>query len=150
MTLAAYCADDLLMGEREVACFGVAIRQQIRLKHLEALWTLLQVSSRRIHCQCSQAALLRALLPQSLTDVDVFAGVLEQYRQELTPAGTAALKQAAPKLELDGLLPALREWILGQLTREGTAADVRGPSLPCLPFPHLAANEPAVLGLRPR
>jgi len=101
MTLAAYCADDLLMGEREVACFGVAIRQQIRLKHLEALWTLLQ----------------------SLTDVDVFAGVLEQYRQELTPAGTAALKQAAPKLELDGLLPALREWILGQLTREGTAAD---------------------------
>ena len=71
-------------------------------------------------------------MPQSLTDVDVFAGVLEQYRQELTPAGTAALKQAAPKLELDGLLPALREWILGQLTREGTAADVRRPSLPCL------------------
>ena len=85
-------------------------------------------------------------MPQSLTDVDVFAGVLEQYRQELTPAGTAALKQAAPKLELDGLLPALREWILGQLTREGTAADVRGPSLPCLPFPHLATNESAVLG----
>jgi hypothetical protein len=58
-----------------------------------------------------------------LTDVDVFAPVLMQFRRELTPAATAALTQAAPLLELDTLLPAMRDFILGQLTREGTSAD---------------------------
>ena len=75
--------------------------KQIKLKHLEALWDLLQ----------------------SLTAVDVFAPVLPQFRQELAPAIAASLTEASAKLDLDSLLPALKEFILGQLTREGTSAD---------------------------
>jgi len=101
MALSSYLEKDLLMDEREVATFGLAIRQQIKLKHLEALWDLLQ----------------------SLTAVDVFAPVLPQFRQELAPAIAASLTEASAKLDLDSLLPALKEFILGQLTREGTSAD---------------------------
>ena len=101
MALSSYLADDLLMDAREIATFGLAIRQQIKLKHLEALWDLLQ----------------------SLTDVDLFVAVLVQFRRELTPTATSALTQAAPLLELDSLLPAMKDFILSQLTREGTSAD---------------------------
>ena len=100
MGLSSYLADDLLMDEREVAAFGLAIRQQIKLKHLEALWDLLQ----------------------SLTDVDVFAEVLEEYRQELSPLAAARLAEATPQLDLNILLIALKNFILTQLTRPGTAA----------------------------
>jgi len=100
IALSTYLADDLLMGEREVASFGLAIRQQIKLKHLEALWDLLQ----------------------SLTDVDVFAGVLEEYRQELPPAAISALSEAIPHLDLNALLGGLKDFVLGQLTRPGTSA----------------------------
>ena len=100
MGLSSYLADDLLMDEREVAAFGLAIRQQIKLKHLEALWDLLQ----------------------SLTDVDVFAEVLEDYRVDLPPAAAASLSEATAQLDLNILLPALKSFVLSQLTRPGTDA----------------------------
>ena len=98
--LAAYLRDDLLMSADELQLFGQTIRQQIKLKHLEALWTLLQ----------------------SLTNVDVFAKVQVQYTALLTPELSALITVAAPALELDALLPTFKEFILAQLTVRRTNA----------------------------
>eukprot|EP01048_Picozoa_sp_COSAG05_P014948 COSAG05_NODE_1746_length_4154_cov_2.325031_3_plen_115_part_00 len=82
------------MSADELQLFGQTIRQQIKLKHLEALWTLLQ----------------------SLTNVDVFAKVQTQYTALLTPELTALITASAPALELDILLPTFKDFILAQLT----------------------------------
>eukprot|EP01047_Picozoa_sp_COSAG01_P016754 COSAG01_NODE_867_length_13040_cov_245.546171_5_plen_49_part_00 len=47
--LEEYLQEDLLMAPDEIVSFGQAVRQQIKLKHLEALWTLLQVRCRRAY-----------------------------------------------------------------------------------------------------
>lgn len=98
--LADYLSKDLLMAENQIMEFGQAVRQQVQLKHLESLWTLLQ----------------------SLTDVDIFANVLPQYCAPIETEASAALTNAAMHLDLDVLLPALKDFITTRLISEGGVA----------------------------
>ncbi len=73
---------------------GSVIAQQVRLRHLASLWSLLQ--------QCSS--------------VDPFETVLDSYKAPLTPAIEAELTAAAKKMDLEELLPALQNFIIINFT----------------------------------
>jgi hypothetical protein len=93
-TLGEYIRTVLLMKEAD---FGSrTISQQVRLKHIDSLWKLLR----------------------DVTVVDPFANVRPKYRESLDEKQSEALLAATALMDVEVLLPLLREFICGQLTEE--------------------------------
>jgi len=83
----------------EQAEFGSStVTKHVRLKHIDALWKLLR----------------------DYTVADPFENVRPKYRVDLDEKQTSKLISLASKLDLEVLLPAMKEFITTQLTEDHT------------------------------
>jgi len=102
--LSKYIKQDLLMDDnsKESEFDSKTISQQVQLKHIDSLWKLLR----------------------DCTVTDVFANVRPKYRQLLSDKPKAALLSLCQqkKLDLDILLPLMKDFITSQLREDQTAA----------------------------
>jgi len=99
--LSRYIKQDLLM-EEGTEFESKTISQQVQLKHIDSLWKLLR----------------------DCTVTDVFAAVRPKYRQVLSDKVKTSLMALVQqkKLDLDVLLPKMKEFITSQLREDQTAA----------------------------
>ena len=70
-----------------------AVANNVQLQHLLSLWSVLD----------------------DILTVDPFANVMDRYKVPLDEEQTQTLKMAAPHLQLDALLPALKEFMQNYL-----------------------------------
>jgi len=99
--LSKYIKQDLLMDDG-TEFDSKTIAQQCQLKHIDALWKLLR----------------------DATVTDVFASVRPKYRAPLSERQKQAVQALAQqkKLDLDVLLPVMKEFVTSQLREDQTAA----------------------------
>jgi len=102
--LSKYIKQDLLMDDnsKESEFDSKTISQQVQLKHIDSLWKLLR----------------------DCTVTDVFANVRPKYRQLLGEKQKSVLTMLCQqkKLDLDVLLPLMKEFVTSQLREDQTAA----------------------------
>lgn len=98
--LGDYTKSVLMMEHAEFGSPTVA--KQVQLKHIDAVWKMLQ----------------------DYSIVDHFANIRPKYRQSLPPPAARGLTTLASRLDLDLLLPLMKEFITGQLCEDHIGAAV--------------------------